>query len=101
MELRGLRIQLLVIFLGDGRAHLLERAGGFGVQVRSGDGDLPADVGGGDPRGERVSRLVEILGNLAMALFMFDHVLACVGRHPDGDGELERHFDVRDGDDCV
>src|SRR5579863_1930261 len=36
-----------------------------------------------------------------MAGLMIDHVLGCAGRGPDGDIQLQRYLDSRDGDDPV
>jgi len=63
-----------------------------------GDLDLLAHVCRGDSLGEFVSGLVVKFRDLAMAFFMFDHMLGYPSWHPDRDVELQNHLDLRDGD---
>lgn len=97
-QLRRPWIQFLVVFIGDFSSHLLEHLVGLGTQIRAGDLDLFAHVCRSDSLGELVGGLVVKFRDLAMAVLMFDHMLGYPGRHPDGDGELQRDLDLRDGD---
>ena len=97
-QLRRCGVQCLVVFIGDIGSHLSEQLAGLGIQIRASDVDLFADVGRGDSFGELFGGLVIVFRDLAMALLMFDHVLGYLGRHPDGNVELQRHLDLRDRD---
>ena len=76
----------------------MEQLFGLSVHIRAGDVELFAHVSRGDSLGELVGGLVVKFRNLAMAILMFDDVGSYAGRHPDGDVELKRHLDLRDGD---
>lgn len=100
-QLRRVGIELVVVFRGDLGGEIMEGFAGFCVEICPGDFDLLADVRGGDTPGEFVSCLVKVLGDLAMACFMFDEVLRRVDGQPDDDLELQRHPHVGDSEDCV
>ncbi len=57
-----------------------------------------AHVWGGDAFGELVGSLIVILGDLPMPFFVLHHVRTYARGRPDGDVELQRKLDLRDGD---
>ena len=97
-ELRRSGIYFPVVISSDRGSGLLKKLIGRDLQIGAGDFNLSANVGGGDSLCEFVGGLVVILGDLTMALLMFGDVLAYIVRHPDGDVQLQVHFDVRDGE---
>src|SRR4030095_14992336 len=94
--LGAIGIQPVVVLGGDFFAYLKERVAKFVVQVGAADGYLAADVGRGDFGGELVSELVVMLGNLAVALLVFDDVLRRTIGNPNRNPKLQSDFDLSD-----
>lgn len=91
-------IQFLVVVGGDIGGDLLEDFAGLGVEIGAGDFEALPEVLRGDLGGEFIGGLVVILGNLAVALLVFDEVIGCADGHPDVDDELQRNIRLAYGD---
>jgi len=84
-ELRGVGVQLVVVFLGDLVGGLQEGFRTLGIEIGASDVNVFADVGGADLLSELVGGLIVIFRNLAMPVLVVDDNLAGAAWNPDVD----------------